>query len=179
MRVMKLLHRPLSDDDLRKLLGSDLKIVKYGDLSEIQELNDLLTKPIDYCIILYEMMPDTGHWAGLLKYDDRYEHFDNYGVAPDTELDWINVRMRRVLDQATPYLSNLLKKEAYLYNTVKYQSKEHGVNTCGSHVAHRLYCLQSKNMDLATYHEYMKQLKKDTQSSYDYIVAEIVKNALS
>ena len=79
MRVMKLLHRPLSDDDLRKLLGSDLKIVQYGDLSEIQELNDLLSKPLDYCIILYEEVPDTGHWTGLLKYDDRYEHFDSYG----------------------------------------------------------------------------------------------------
>ena len=31
MSVMKLIHRPLSDEDLRKLLGSDLRILKYSE----------------------------------------------------------------------------------------------------------------------------------------------------
>ena len=179
MSVLRLIHRPLSDDDIRTLLGSGVKIIKYGDLSDYDDLGALLPSPVDYCIILYEQSPNSGHWTGLLKYDGRYEHFDSYGVAPDTELQWINIKMRRALDQVTPYLSNLLKKESYVYNTVKYQSKDHDINTCGSHVVHRLHCLRSKNMTLAMYHDYMERLKKDSQSSYDYIVAEFVKNALS
>ena len=86
MSVLKLIHRSLSDTDLRKLLGTDLKIVKYSDLANVQDLDALLPQPQDYCIVLYEEMPNAGHWTGLLKYDDRYEHFDSYGVAPDKEL---------------------------------------------------------------------------------------------
>ena len=80
---MKLIHRPLSDEDLRKLLGSDLRILKYSELAEVRDLNELLTRPQDYCIILYEEVLDTGHWTGLLKYNGVFEHFDSYGVRPD------------------------------------------------------------------------------------------------
>jgi hypothetical protein len=49
---MKLIHRPLSDADLRNLLGNDLKILKYSELANYEDLDQLLTKPTDYCIIL-------------------------------------------------------------------------------------------------------------------------------
>jgi hypothetical protein len=45
MSVMKLIHRPLSDEDLRKLLGSDLRILKYSELAEVRDLNELLPRP--------------------------------------------------------------------------------------------------------------------------------------
>ena len=31
--VLSLIHKPLSDADLRNLLGSDLKILKYSELA--------------------------------------------------------------------------------------------------------------------------------------------------
>ena len=179
MSALRLIHRPLSDEDLRRILGSGVKIIKYGQLSDYDGLDALLPKPVDFCIILYEEKLDSGHWTALSKYDGRYEHFDSYGVPPDSELHWVNLKMRQRLNEMTPYLSNLLKKEAYIYNTVKYQSKDHDVNTCGSHVAHRLQCLQSKGMQLAKYHEYMDELKRESHSSYDYIVAEFVRGELS
>jgi len=83
MSVMKLIHRPLSDEDLRKLMGSDLRILKYSELAEVRDLNELLPRPRDYCIILYEEVLDTGHWVGLCKYDNVFEVFDSYGVRPD------------------------------------------------------------------------------------------------
>ena len=179
MSVLRLIHRPLSDDDLRHILGNDIKIIKYAQLSEYDELETLLPNAVDCCIILYEEKLDSGHWTALSKYNGRYEHFDSYGVAPDTELHWVNLRARAKLNEMTPYLSDLLKKESYIYNTVPYQSKDHDVNTCGSHVAHRLYCLQSKGIQLAGYHAYMEELKKQTHASYDYIVAEFVREELS
>ena len=139
----------------------------------------MLPRVVNYCGILYEESQSGGHWVALLKYNDTFEHFDSYGVAPDKELQWIDPRMRQKLNETTPYLSNLLKQVPYLYNTVKYQSKEHSVNTCGSHVAHRLHCLKNQNMTLAAYHDYMNQLKRETQSNYDYIVAEFVRRELS
>jgi hypothetical protein len=81
-------------------------------------LDTLLPKAVDCCIILYEEKLDSGHWTALSRYAGRYEHFDSYGVAPDTELHWVNLDVRARLNERTPYLSNLLKKESYIYNTV-------------------------------------------------------------
>ena len=61
---------------------------------------------------------------------------------------------------------------------MKFQSDEHKVNTCGSHVAHRLYQLIINHMTLEDYQDYMKELKRETGRSYAYIVAEWVRSEL-
>ena len=86
--------------------------------------------------------------------------------------------MRQELGERVPHLSHLLRKHAYLHNTVKFQSDEHSVNTCGSHVAHRLFRLRNQDMNIKQYQDYMKELKKQTQMSYDYIVAAWVKSEM-
>ena len=68
MEALGLIHRALSDDDIRKILGREAKILKYSDLDELLDLGELLPSPTDNCIILYEDRPDKGRWAGLLKY---------------------------------------------------------------------------------------------------------------
>ena len=75
--------------------------------------------------------------------------------------------MRRRLNQATPYLTNLLKSKDYVYNRVKYQDRDGYVNTCGAHVVHRLYRLKNDGMDLQTYHDYMKHIKDEFGVNYD------------
>ena len=52
------------------------------------------------------------------------------------------------------------------------------MNTCGSHVAHRLYRLRNQNMDLRSYQDFMKGMKKESQQSYDYIVSAWVRSEL-
>ena len=80
----------------------------------------MLTQDKDYCIILYEDAPNRGHWTALLKYGGLYEHFDSYGVKPDTQLKWIGAKRNRMLNQDEPYLTQLLEKEEekYIYNNV-------------------------------------------------------------
>ena len=175
MSIVKLIHKALSDTDIRRILGNDTKVIKYSELSHYDDLNQLLPKDTDYCIILYEDHVDHGHWVGLSKYDGKFEHFDSYGLKPDKELEWVNVKMRIKLLEKEPYLSNLLKQEKYIYNTVKYQQSDIGVNTCGAHVVHRLYRLKMQDMDLDAYHTYMLQLKDDFNTSYDVVVAEFVR----
>ena len=85
------------------------QVIKYSELANIDDLDELLTNDLDYCIILYEDRPDKGHWTVLPKYNGMYEHFDSYGNKPDKSLEWANVKMRRRLHQATPCLSHLLK----------------------------------------------------------------------
>ena len=75
---------------------------------------------------------------------------------------------------ATPYLTNLLRGKEYIYNNVKYQDREGYVNTCGSHVVHRLYRRKNDDMDLHAYDEFMKSIKDKFAINYDIIVAEFV-----
>ena len=100
------------------------------------------------------MPPTGGHWTALLKYDGLYEHFDSYGVKPDTELKWIGSKRNRVPNQDESYHAQLLEEEEekYIYNNVAYQSKDSTVNACGSHAVHRLYRLKNDDMSLPDYY---------------------------
>ena len=173
MYITKLINKALSDADLQRILGDDAKIIKYSELSHLNDLDELLPKDKDYCVVLYEERLDLGHWTALSKYDGVFEHFDPYGVKPDSELKWLSMRQRQSLNQATPYLSNL-KKEDYIYNNVHYQDPDSFVNTCGSHVAHRLYRLKNDDMTLEQYYDYMKSIKSKFDVGYDIIVAEFI-----
>ena len=82
--------------------------------------------------------------------------------------------MMRMLNEATPYLTHLLYKKNYIYNNVKYQDRDGYVNTCGSHVVHRLYRLKNDGMDLRTYYTCMKNIKDKLGVNYDMIVAECI-----
>ena len=46
MSIVKLIHKALSDKDIRKILGHDTKIVKYSGLSQFTDLNELLPNPL-------------------------------------------------------------------------------------------------------------------------------------
>ncbi len=67
-------------------------------------------------------------------------------------------KRNRQLNQDEPYMTQLLKKEErkYIYNNVAYQNKDSRVNTCGSHMVHRLYRLKNDNMSLQTNYQFMK-----------------------
>ncbi|MFM7985475.1 MAG: hypothetical protein ACKPKO_39790, partial [Candidatus Fonsibacter sp.] len=77
MDVVRLIHKALSDEDIGTILGTDANIILYSELRHITDLNELLTRDLDYCIILYEDRPDGGRWAALSRYNGIYEHFDS------------------------------------------------------------------------------------------------------
>ena len=83
MLVRKLIHKALSDSDIRTILGADTKILKYSELAGVGSLDELRPRLVDYCIILYEELLNRGHWVALLKYDDMLEHFGTYGIKPE------------------------------------------------------------------------------------------------
>ena len=174
MSILKLVHRALSDSDLRRILGAGTKVIKYSELSSFQSLGQLLPNAIDYCIILYEDGPNHGHWVGLSKYDGLFEVFDSYGIKPDKELAWINLKTRNSLGEKAPYLTNLLRGNHYIYNSVRFQALDSKVNTCGSHVVHRLYRLKNEKMDLKSYQKFMLKIKDEYNMGYDMIVAEFI-----
>jgi hypothetical protein len=48
------------------------------------------------------------------------------------------------------------------------------VNTCGSHVVHRIYRLINNNMTLEDYHKFMLDLSKKSGFNFDLIVSTFV-----
>ena len=68
----------------------------------------------------------------------------------------------------------MLKHENYIYNKVKYQSEDNFVNTCGSHIAHRIYRIINNNMTLEDYHKFMRDLSKESKFNYDLIVSTFI-----
>jgi hypothetical protein len=171
---------PLSDTDIRKVLGKDCKIIRYGDLDEYQTLEQLLPKSVDYLVLLYEARKYRGHWVGILRYDDEFEFFDPYGLKPDKELLWTPPKLRHMLDQAEPYLTVLINRsdKDTVYNAVKYQEMNSKVNTCGSHVCHRIYRMLYNHMNLQEYFDFMKATKDKTGQDYDEIVATWIRPKL-
>ena len=61
MEVIRLAHKALIDNDIGTILGADAQITQYSELRHIDDLDDLLTNDMDYCIILYEDRPGKGH----------------------------------------------------------------------------------------------------------------------
>ena len=51
MSVRKLIHKALSDSDIRTILGADTKVRKYSELANIGSLDELLPRLVDYCIM--------------------------------------------------------------------------------------------------------------------------------
>ena len=176
--VKELIESPMSDGDLRKVLGNDAKIITYSDLSTLKSLERLLPNATDSCVLLYETKPGVGHWTALMKYNDMYEFFDPYGLYPDDELEWIPKARRKLLNQNEPYLSQLLKRSGkqWIYNKRRYQKMSDTVNTCGDHCVHRIYRLTHNDMDLKDYSEYMDHVKDEYKVGYDVIVAEFVES---
>ena len=176
--VLKMMRTPLSHSDLKKILGDDLKIIVYSDLSKLSNLRELLPNERDCVVILYEEKELSGHWTCLTRDGDLFTFFDSYGLKPDAELRWLSFEMRRRLNELTPHLTKLLSNENYVYNNTNFQQDDSKIETCGDHVCAFLYSFKNYNMDLEQYQEYMKYLKRLVKQPYDYIVAEFVAEIL-
>ncbi len=48
------------------------------------------------------------------------------------------------------------------------------MNTCGSHVVHRLYRLKQDNVSLPDHYQFMNSTKDQTNVGYDVIVTELL-----
>lgn len=126
---------PLSDADIRKILGRDIKIITYPDLGKMGSINEAFDAK-GRCIMLYLTENDTtGHWVCMLNKGDKIEFFDPYGEAPEQALESVPVENRQALGEDEPLLTRLFRAsgKAIYYNTYPFQKEKKDVNTCGRH----------------------------------------------
>lgn len=136
---------PLSSSDIEKLLFNQIKIIRYPELKNYQNIDSLLS-PYNQVIILYEEKLHSGHWVTLFLDDKKILHFfDSYGFYyPNDELNYIKEDFQYKNDMKSIYLIKLLT-EKYMVdqNDIQYQSFDTNITTCGYWCILRLYL---KNM---------------------------------
>lgn len=131
---------PLSDGDIRTILGDDISILPYPALKDKATIDDVLDKHGRAIILYLNESPTVGHWVCLLRTRDGIEFFDPYGDPPDTQVDDVPAELRTQLEMDQPYLSHLLANRRVRVNRHRFQAERRDVNTCGRwYVARLLY----------------------------------------
>lgn len=131
--VKKLRDLPLSDSDLKELLGGRVNVHLYGDLKHMNSIDELIS-PYDCAIILFQWSPDgIGHWVAVIKHGNLLEYYDPYGKYIDWWLRKIDKNFAVESGQDHSYLSKLMIDSDYdlSYNEFPFQSMKNKSATCG------------------------------------------------
>lgn len=175
--VDKIIHEPMDDGDIRAYFPK-ARVLRYADLADYDTIEELLPAEKSHVFLLYQHRPNDGHFVCVMRYAKTIEFFCSYGSKIDAPLKWTSLPERVALGEGKPYLSMLLRKAASkfkaIHNPVAFQSKKDGVATCGAYCVVRINQLVNHNQDLHEFIDYMEEVKKDTDLSYDEIVANYV-----
>jgi len=171
MDFKKLLKYSLSDTDLKKILGKDIKIIPYPKLEHVDNINDIFDKKGRVILFFEENNKgNIGHWQCVYKDKNNDIHFfDSYGNKPDgAYLHWLPNKLLDKLDEDDMYLTKLFSKaiqqgQKVYYNPHRYQVMNHDVSDCGRHCATRL------NYKHLSGDEYLKMINKSGLSSDDFV----------
>jgi hypothetical protein len=125
----------LSDGDIRKILGNDIKILTYPEVAKLTNADQLFDKHGRSIVLFLTQGPTAGHWCCLLNKKKGIEFFDPYGDPPQEVIDEIPAHLRESLDMKKSYLSGLLKGSGrpVFYNAHPFQQDKQNINTCGRH----------------------------------------------
>ena len=146
----------VSSDDLKNVLGDDLKIINFNDLKNYKTIYELLPKEKDYCVIFYtddyKNGCMVGHWTCLMRYKKHFEFFDSYGLTVSQELKFISPDKKKRFGEDTDYLEKLLNPVDHNYNHYDYQKWDDNVTTCGRWVILRLMLFKNGCVTSAQFH---------------------------
>lgn len=147
----------ISSDDLKNLIGEDLRIIKFQDLKNYSSLYQLLPKVKDYVVIFFtddkKNNINIGHWTCLLRYKNKFEFFDSYGLAEENELKFIPKEKRIEYGEDIDYLKIMLSKVKNTHNKYDYQQWDDNVTTCGRWVALRIILFKICCITLEQFHD--------------------------
>jgi hypothetical protein len=130
----------LSDDDIRTLLGSGIKITTYPDLEKAHRIDELFDRMGRAILFVPQQNEQQGHWCCLIKKGKTIEFFDPYGEAPEAQKDTLDNDHLTKMRMNEPLLADLLTDNPYkvIFNKIKLQELKDCVNTCGRHCVSRL-----------------------------------------
>ena len=130
----------LSDGDIRKLLGGNIKITTYPDLENVRRIDQLFDRHGRAILFVPQQNEQQGHWCCLIKKHKLIEFFDPYGEPPEAQKDTLSEEQLERMKMHEPLLAELLTNNPYkiIFNKVQLQKLDGDVNTCGRHCVARL-----------------------------------------
>lgn len=174
--VAEIMTDPMDDKDIHYYYPN-APIMKYSELSRYGSIEQLLPKNKSFVFLLYQHSYNNGHWVLISRYAPNvFEFFCSYGSSIDEPLKWTAPAERIKLGENVPYLSKMLAnwKGKVAVNKIQFQQKGNSVATCGAYCVMRTACLRNDNMDLKDFQTYLEDLKRETNVSYDEVVANFV-----
>lgn len=169
----------ISSDDIKKYLGNESlnKIVKYGELDNYKNIEQLVNNN-DYKIILIESELNVGHWTVILRYNNFIEWFNSYGLIPSVDIDYIDDRINKMLDQDIKHLNILLNecKDRYdiIYNKKPLQKLDDNTSTCGRWVLMRIIAFLFYKFDLNNFLIFIEKLKDHFNLENDELISLLI-----
>lgn len=137
----------VSSNDLKNTLGLDLKIIKFQDLQNYNNIYDILPKKKDYAVIFFtddmKNGVNIGHWTCITRINDYFEFFDSYGLNEEDELKFISKEKRERFGESYDYLYNFLKSVKHSNNKYDYQKWDDKTATCGRWVLLKLFLFKN------------------------------------
>ena len=163
-KMEKRISYMVSAEDIKRILGRDIKIIRFPDLSEYNSMEQVLPYPNDCAIIFFidEQTPTSniGHWTAIMRNGDRYEFFDSYGLSSKEDLEHIDKEKRIKFGEQHDYLKELGGKMLH-HNPVDYQSWDPKVATCGRFSIIRLLAFMAGINTPKEFYKFMKNTKKE------------------
>lgn len=158
MALQEVKAHPLSDSDLRELLGSGIKIMTNRELPKIKSIGDIFDEEGRAILLYTPESPTSGHWVCMMRRPDSIYYWDPYGERPDIPED---------LGGQPPMLTRLLKEsgQPIFYNSHQYQLQRDNIATCGRWCAARLHY---KDM---TEKEFQRVIQRFKGSGDDFVSA--------
>lgn len=126
-----------TDDDIKRYLGFQMKIYKYSDLDEIEDITHILPQDKTCCIILIENEMNSGHFVALGRKDNTIIQFDSYGSTIDYELKFIPNIMLNILGEQRNTVNKLIERSGLptIHNKTRFQNTKkvfgYDSNICG------------------------------------------------
>ena len=180
-QIKKRIGEPMTNFDLEKYLSvQPSDIIKYSELSDYKQIEDLLPKDGDFKVLLIEDKYNSGHFVGLFRFGKTLEYFNSYGEKYDTDWKFIPRMVRVILGQATNDLTRLFKDAAkrgfkIVWNRKRIQKLDPKIQTCGRFVVMRRHLSQMGFRDLDDFLNRMEQLRDlNGGKSHDWVAAKYV-----
>jgi hypothetical protein len=173
----KCLTSMITDLDFQRYFGPEVKnnIMKYSELENYSDINELLPNDKDFKVILTESKRNEGHWCCLSKYKNKIEWFDSYAEHPDGQLSFIPKVVKKMLGQNKNYLTKLLKTarddQEIVYNNDKLQVLDDEIATCGRWCIARLLTMRL-GYTLPEFLDLVKRKSTETGKPPDILICD-------
>ena len=156
------MDKALSAEEVLKIAGIPIKLIKYSDLSLYKTICDIFGT-FKAVLLLYEQRINSGHWVCLINHKDTIHFFDSYGLFPDDELRFSNIKFRKENDMFLPYLTYLLyhSPKTIDFNDIKLQKIDEKIATCGRWCGMRMRMHKLTNDEFSDLFKNIKKNERD------------------